>query len=84
MKSAKKIKKEIHEYIDLIKNDETLWMVREDVVEYLKKEKTEEQDDDCLTEEQQRDLDEAIRQADAGKTMCLGEFKKKMATWHSK
>jgi|GEM_PF-1201300 len=84
MKSAKKIKKEIHEYIDLIKDDETLWMVREDVVEYLKKEKTEEQDDDCLTEEQQRDLDEAIRQADAGETMSLGKFKKKMATWHSK
>lgn len=84
MKSAKKIKKEIHEYIDLIKDDETLWMVREDVVEYLKKEKTEEQDDNCLTEEQQRDLDEAIRQADAGETMSLGEFKKKMATWHSK
>lgn len=39
MKSSKEIKKELHEYIDSIDDDETLWMLHEHVVEYLKKEK---------------------------------------------
>ena len=84
MKFSKEIKKELHEYIDSIDDEETLWMLQEDVVEYIKKEKTEEQDDDYLTEEQQKQLDEAIRQADTGETMSLDEFKAKMSSWHSK
>lgn len=83
MKSSKEIKKELHEYIDSIDDEETLWMVHEDVAEYLTKSKMEKQDDDYLTEEQQNQLDEAIREADAGETMSLDEFKKKMSAWHS-
>lgn len=51
-------------------------------VEYLKKEKVKK--DDELTEEQELQFEEAIRQADAGETMSLDEFKKKMSTWHTK
>ena len=81
MKSSEEIKKALHEYIDNIDDEETLWMVHEDVVEYLKKNVEEE---DGLTEDQEMQLEEAIRQADAGETMSLDEFKKKMSTWHSK
>ena len=80
MKSSKELKKELHEYIDSIDDEETLWMVHEEVVEYMKKEKVV----DELTKEQELQLEEAIRQADAGETMNLDEFKKKMSTWHSK
>ena len=51
MKSSKEIKKELHEYIDSIDDEETLWMVREDVVEYLKKEKLEDNEEEDVTEE---------------------------------
>ena len=81
MKSSKEIKKELHEYIDGIDDEETLWIVHEDMVDYLKKGVKE---DDELTNEQELQLEEAIRQADAGETMSLEEFKKKMSTWHSK
>lgn len=84
MKSSKELKKELHEYIDSIDDEETLWMVREDVVAYLKKEKSEKEDEDYLTEDQEKQLNEAIRQADAGEVMSLDEFKKKMSAWHSK
>ncbi|HEY5393626.1 MAG TPA: hypothetical protein VIJ57_15995 [Hanamia sp.] len=81
MKSFKEIKKELHEYIDGIDDEETLWIVHEDMVDYLKKGVKE---DDELTNEQELQLEEAISQADAGETMSLEEFKKKMSTWHSK
>ena len=84
MKSSKDLKKELHEYIDRIDDEETLWMVHEDVVEYMKKEKTEEQVDDYLTEKQQKQLDEAIRQADAGEFVTEEEYLKATARWRTK
>jgi hypothetical protein len=85
MKTAEQLKKELHEYIDSIDNKETLKMVHEDVSAYLKKDTSNENDEDNeLTEEQERELDEAIRQADAGKTIGFDEFKRKMSGWHTK
>ena len=84
MKTAEQLKKELHEYIDRIENRETLMMVHEDVSAYLKKETSNENDEDELTEEQEKELDEAIRQADAGKTIGFDEFKRKMSGWHTK
>ncbi len=83
MKTKEELKKELHEYIDSITDEETLMMVHEDVAAYLKK-GLEEDEEDYLTEEQGKQLDEAIRQADAGETMNFDEFKRKMAEWHSK
>ena len=83
MKTAKQLKKELHEYIDSITDEETLMMVHEDVTSYLKKE-SEVNEDDELTEEQEKQLAEAIRKADAGETMSFDEFKKKMEGWHTK
>ncbi len=84
MKSSEELKKELHEYIDSI-DDETLWMVHEDVVEYLKKGIGEEIDeDDYLTEDQEKQLEEAIRQADAGEFVSEEEYLKATARWRTK
>ncbi|MEO8823996.1 MAG: hypothetical protein ABI366_10535 [Ginsengibacter sp.] len=83
MKSSKEIKKEIHEYIDNIEDEETLWMVHEEIVGYLKKDNSEKEEEASLTEEQEKQLDEAIRQADAGEVMNFEEFKRRMSLWHT-
>ncbi|HXR84725.1 MAG TPA: hypothetical protein VN722_10475 [Hanamia sp.] len=83
MKSSKEIKKELHEYIDNIEDEETLWMVREEVVEYLKKEKLEE-NEDYLTGDQKKQLNEALRQADAGEFISEEEYLKATARWRTK
>lgn len=80
MKSSEEIKKELHEYIDNIEDEETLWMVHEEVAEYLNESKVE----DELTEEQEKSLDEAIRQADAGEFITEEEYKKATARWRTK
>ncbi len=82
MKTATQLKKELHEYIDNIDDEETLMAVHEDVISYLKK--NTQVEDEELTEEQEKQLEEAIRQADAGETMNFDEFKKKMEEWHTK
>lgn len=81
MKSSEEIKKELHEYIDNIEDEETLWMVHEEVSEYLTKSKLAEDD---LTEEQEKSLDEAIRQADAGEFITEEEYQKATARWRTK
>jgi hypothetical protein len=85
MKTAEQLKKELHEFIDSINIEEILMMVHEDVSAYLKKDTAKETDeDDELTGEQEKELEEAIRQADAGETMSFDEFKRKMSGWHTK
>ena len=83
MRSSKEIKKELHEYIGNIEDEETLWMVREDLVEYLKKEKLEEEEEeeDYLTEDQKQQLNEAIRQVEAGEFATEEEYQKATARW---
>lgn len=81
MKSSEEIKKELHEYIDNIEDEETLWMVHEEVAEYLSQSKQQEGE---LIEEQQKNLDEAIRQADAGEFITEEEYKKATARWRTK
>ena len=68
MKTSEELKKELHEYIDRIDDEETLWMVHEDVAAQLKNGFIKQLDEevDYLTEEQEKELEEAIRQADAG------------------
>jgi len=52
--------------------------------EQLKKNLLEEDDNNDLTEEQNKRLNEAIRQANAGEVMDLDEFKRRMSLWHTK
>ena len=84
MKSSKEIKKELHEYIDSIDDDETLWMVHEDVVEYLKKEKVEENEEEELTGKQIREFDKAIKEMENGEFVTMDDFKKTMGRWITK
>jgi predicted transcriptional regulator len=83
MKTKEQLKKELHEYIDSIDDDETLMMVHEDVSSYLKKESEIEEDYE-LTEEQEKHLEEAIRQADAGEFISEEEYLKATARWRTK
>ena len=84
MKTAEQLKKELHEYIDSINTKETLMMIHEDVSSYLKKEAKEKEQDDELTEEQGKDLEEAIRQADTGEIVSEEEYLKATARWRIK
>jgi hypothetical protein len=76
MKSSKEIKKELHEYIDSIDDEETLWMVREDVVEYLKKEKLEDNEEEDVTEEQISEIKTGLQQIENGETIDWEDYLK--------
>lgn len=84
MKTSEELKKELHEYIDNINSEETLMMVYEDISAYLKNEIIEEADGDELTEKQEKQLEEAIRQADAGEFVSEEEYLKATARWRTK
>ena len=84
MKTKEQLKKEFHEYIDSITDEETLMMVHEDVATYLNKNLEEAGEEDYLTEEQEKQLEEAIRQADAGEFISEEEYLKATARWHTK
>ena len=83
MKTKEELKKELHEYIDSITDEETLLMVDEDVTSYLKKDSEVEEKGE-LTEEQEKQLAEAIRQADAGEFVSEEEYLKATARWRTK
>ncbi len=82
MKTQEEIKRELHEYIDSINDKKTLMMVHEEVGSYLKHDIV--KDDDELTEEQEKQLEEAIRQADAGDTMPWEELKASLEEWRKR
>lgn len=84
MKTKEQLKKELHEYIDSISDEETLMMVHEDVAAYLNKNLEEACEEDYLTEEQEKQLEEAIRQADAGDFISEEEYLKATARWRTK
>lgn len=84
MKTKEQLKKELHEYIDSISDEETLMMVHEDVAAYLNKNLEEACEEDYLTEEQEKQLEEAIRQADAGEFISEEEYLKATARWRTK
>ena len=83
MKSSKEIKKELHEYIDSIDDEETLWLVREDVVEYLKKEKEPEAEDN-LTAAEISEINKGLEQIENGETVDWDEYLKATSRWQTK
>ncbi len=86
MKTKEELKKELHNLIDNIQDEHILHVLNDDIVPYIIENRTGVQDaeEDPLTDEQMKKLEEAIQQADEGKVMNLEEFKKKMASWHIK
>ncbi len=83
MKSSNELKKELHEYIDSIDDVETLRIVHEDVVEYLKKEKIAEEDDD-LTDEEISEIKTGLQQIENGETIDWDDYLKATSRWQKK
>ncbi len=69
--------------INSLNDKHILYDLRKDIIPYVIKYRTKKMDkaDDNLTKEQTIQLDEAIRQADAGETVTMEEFKQKFAKW---
>jgi hypothetical protein len=82
MKKAE-LKKILHAMIDSLNDKHVLYDLEKDIFPYVINYRTKKMDeaDDDLTEEQIIQLDETIRQADAGETITLKEVKKSFAKW---
>jgi PHD/YefM family antitoxin component YafN of YafNO toxin-antitoxin module len=85
-KNKEELKKKLHELIDSIEDEHTLSVLNEDIVPYVIENRTKEGDEaeDDLTEEQQKQLDEAIKEADRGETISDEEFRKGVSRWLKK
>jgi hypothetical protein len=81
------LKKKLHELIDGIDDEHILKVLNEDVIAYMittmDEDTNEDEDDeeDDLTEEQLKQLNDAIKEADEGKTISHEEFKRRMSRW---
>ena len=81
--SKENLKKELHQLIDNIDDEETLSMVKEDIVAYQKS--TEEIDDlSDLTPEERADLEELANEDPDKDSISYDEFKIHMKQWLSK
>jgi hypothetical protein len=84
MKSKEELKKELHKLIDSIEDEKVLNELNEDVVPYIietRKQDTESNDE--LTEEQLKELNEAIAEADRGEAISFEEFKESTDKWRT-
>lgn len=86
MKSKEEIKAELHKKIDSIKDAHTLNLLNDDIVPYAIENRTKDKDeeDEELTEEQEKELDEAIRQIENGETVSWEEFLNSTQQWRTK
>ena len=85
-RNQEELKKKLHELIDSIDDEHILNVLNEEVVPYVienRKKELDEEDDD-LTEEQLKELDEAIAEVDRGETITYEEFKKNMEEWRTR
>ena len=81
--SKENLKKELHQLIDNIDDEETLSMVKEDIVAYQKS--TEEIDDlSDLTPEERAELEELANEDPDKDSISYDEFKIHMKQWLSK
>lgn len=81
--SKEKLKKELHELIDNIEDEEMLSMVKEDIVAYQKAE-TEFDDLSDLTPEERTDLEKLANEDPDKDSMSFEDYKKEMKQWLSK
>jgi hypothetical protein len=84
MKSKEELKKELHALIDSIDDEETLNVLHDDMVPLVIERDSETDIIDELTPEQQKELEEAIKEADAGETISWEEFLNAMKRWRTK
>jgi hypothetical protein len=83
MKSLQQIKKELHEYIDGISDEEELMVMYENALKYLKSDsgKDETSENNSLPNYQQKELDETIKQGNSDENKRAKELKKSIARW---
>lgn len=74
---SKEVKSKIHLLIDSIEDENILQLVMEDIAYYANNKDIL----DDLNEEQLKELDEAISEADNNKTIDWKDFKKEMDGW---
>jgi hypothetical protein len=84
MKSKQELKNELHQLINKIEDEHTLNLLNEEIVPYIIGSRTKDIDDEKLTEDEENELDEAIRQADNGETVSWEGFLKATERWHTK
>ncbi len=80
--SGKKIKKEIHQLIDAIEDENILNMLKEDISTYTKTSGKDILDE--LTPEQVKELDEAIKDVDEGNLVSWDKYVKATERWRTK
>lgn len=80
------IKQKLYKLIDSIDDEHLLNVLDENVVPYIIENKPKHADDveKVLTEQQLKELDEAIAEADRGETISYEEFKKNMDEWRTR
>ena len=86
MKSKEEIKAELHKKIDGTEDAHTLQVLNDDIVPYAIENHTKDKDeeDEELTEGQEQELDEAIREVENGETVGREEFLNSTQQWRTK
>jgi len=81
--SKEKLKKELHELIDNMENEQLLNMVKEDIVEYQKRNIAFDDLSD-LAPDERAELEELANEDPDKDTISFDEFKKEISEWVSK
>ncbi len=84
MKSAQEIKSALHGLIDSIDDEQILNVLNEDIFPLLIENRNAENKEEKLTDDKMKQLDEAIKQADAGDTVSWADFVKATERWQTK
>lgn len=80
--SKEQLKKDLHELIDKIEDEQLLHVVKEDIVAYQSPPAFDDLSD--LTDEQRAELEEAANEDPRKDAVSFEEFKKEMNQWLSK
>ena len=83
MKSLQQIKKELHEYIDGISDENELMVIYENTLKYLKSDSVKDKTIDPLLNYQQKEIDETINHGSADENKREKELKKSIGRWFS-
>lgn len=85
MKSKQQLKDELHKMIDSIDDEHSLNLLNEEIVPYLIENRDKEgYSSEALSDEEEQELNEAIRQADAGEVISWDDLLKKTERWHTR
>ncbi|MDX2047415.1 MAG: hypothetical protein SFU87_11555 [Chitinophagaceae bacterium] len=81
MKSKKQLKQELHKLIDSIEDEHVLNVLNDDIVPYVIQNRAKEEDNEDLTEEQLKELEEKFKEMEAGEYATMADFRKAMGRW---